>query len=79
MWLLKLSVETSISSLHIDHIWYNNISLIFSYLNDNCIWVSAGGYDAGLIYEYELGANEPYKCTPVTEFEDTEMSCFLFV
>ncbi|XP_014272736.1 cilia- and flagella-associated protein 44 isoform X2 [Halyomorpha halys] len=49
------------------------------YINDDCIWVSPGGYDAGLIYEYELGADEPYKCTPIAEFEDTEMSCFLYI
>ncbi|CAG9858658.1 unnamed protein product [Phyllotreta striolata] len=51
------------------------------YTDDDTIWVSMSGYDAGYIYEYSMGQEEPavpLRCTLIDGAADTEIFSFAY-
>ena len=48
------------------------------YTPRNTIWISVAGYDAGFIYEYIMGKEEPVKCTPVKDAYDITINTYLY-
>ncbi|XP_055843195.1 cilia- and flagella-associated protein 44 [Episyrphus balteatus] len=53
--------------------------LWLQYTNEDTIWLSMGGYDAGYIYEVKFGENEPITCTFIPEADDVEIHSYLFI
>ncbi|XP_052861271.1 cilia- and flagella-associated protein 44 [Anopheles cruzii] len=47
------------------------------YTDEDTLWLSMGGYDAGYVYEYGFDDEDPLSCTPIPAAEDTELTCFL--
>ncbi|KFB51082.1 AGAP006735-PA-like protein [Anopheles sinensis] len=47
------------------------------YTEEDTLWLSMGGYDAGYVYEYGFDDEDPISCTPIPEAEDTELTCYL--
>lgn len=54
-----------------------NPVLWVQYTNENTLWLSMGGYDAGFVYEYGFDDEDPISCTPVSGAEDTEIMCYM--
>lgn len=48
--------------------------------NDDTLWLSMGGYDAGYIYEYKIDQKEdaPFKFKMVHEADDIEISSYVY-
>uniref|UniRef100_A0A182V315 Cilia- and flagella-associated protein 44 n=1 Tax=Anopheles merus TaxID=30066 RepID=A0A182V315_ANOME len=47
------------------------------YTDEDTLWLSMGGYDAGYVYEYGFDDEDPLSCTPIPELEDVELTCYL--
>ncbi|XP_035917499.1 cilia- and flagella-associated protein 44 isoform X1 [Anopheles stephensi] len=47
------------------------------YTDENTLWLSMGGYDAGYVYEYGFDDEDPLSCTLIPDLEDIEMTCYL--
>uniref|UniRef100_A0A182N7M8 Cilia- and flagella-associated protein 44 n=1 Tax=Anopheles dirus TaxID=7168 RepID=A0A182N7M8_9DIPT len=47
------------------------------YTDEETLWLSMGGYDAGYVYEYGFDDEDPLSCTLIPELEDTELTCYL--
>lgn len=47
---------------------------------DDTIWLSMGGYDAGYIYEYNMKQKDiiPLKCTIICDGDDIEISNYVY-
>lgn len=55
-----------------------NAVLWAQYTEENTLWLSMGGYDAGFVYEYEFDDEDPVSCTPVPGAEDTEITTYIY-
>ncbi|XP_075152852.1 cilia- and flagella-associated protein 44 [Haematobia irritans] len=56
-----------------------NPVLWLKYTNNNTIWVSMGGYDAGYIYELSMGAVNPIRSTLIKGGDDIEIHSYLAI
>ncbi|XP_058463045.1 cilia- and flagella-associated protein 44 isoform X2 [Malaya genurostris] len=55
-----------------------NAVLWVQYTEENTLWLSMGGYDAGFVYEYCFDDEDPVSCTSVYGAEDTEMNTYIY-
>ncbi|XP_055535978.1 cilia- and flagella-associated protein 44 isoform X2 [Wyeomyia smithii] len=55
-----------------------NTVLWVQYTEENTLWLSMGGYDAGFVYEYGFDDEDPISCTPVHGAEGTEITTYLY-
>lgn len=53
-----------------------NAILFAKYTNHNSIWLSVDDYDAGYIYEYKFGAQNPVKSTFLPESDNVAVHCY---
>lgn len=56
-----------------------NPILCLQYTPNETVWISMGGYDAGYVYEYQFGRQDPVSCTEIPDAADTEIHCFLYL
>lgn len=56
-----------------------NRILWLQYTNENSVWISMGGYDAGYIYEFQFDKALPMKCTAIKNATDTEITTYLYL
>lgn len=56
-----------------------NKILWLQYTSKGTIWLSMAGYDAGYIYEYEFGKEDPVSCTMIPDGDDIEIHCFTYL
>lgn len=56
-----------------------NKVLWLQYTSKGTIWLSMAGYDAGYIYEYEFGKEDPISCTMISDGDDIEIHCFTYL
>lgn len=55
-----------------------NAVLWVQYTEENTLWLSMAGYDAGFVYEYGFDDEDPISCTPIPGAEDTEITSYIF-
>ncbi|XP_062543886.1 cilia- and flagella-associated protein 44 [Armigeres subalbatus] len=55
-----------------------NAVLWVQYTEEDTLWLSMSGYDAGFVYEYEFDDEDPVSCTPVPGAEDTEITTYIY-
>ncbi|XP_049940843.1 cilia- and flagella-associated protein 44-like [Schistocerca serialis cubense] len=54
-------------------------SVLFAvYVAPDIIWLSMGGYDAGYMYEYKFGEEDPVCSTMIADADDIEINYFLY-
>nr|XP_029730533.1 LOW QUALITY PROTEIN: cilia- and flagella-associated protein 44-like [Aedes albopictus] len=68
--------EEELEQLYIPKI--PNAVLWVQYTEEDTLWLSMAGYDAGFVYEYEFDDEDPVSCTPVPGAEDTEITTYLY-
>lgn len=56
-----------------------NRVLWIKYTEGDTMWLSMAGYDAGYIYEYVFGEEDPVKCTLIKEADDIEIHSYLYL
>lgn len=72
-------LQDSESSESIESLFYPkkpNKILWLQCTKNNSILVSVAQYDAGYIYEYKFGEENPVNCIPIPEADDIEVNCY---